>query len=271
LCAAALGEIPGVRPCAEWGEHRVTCLDHPGYTRRPGDCRGCLPKAAERGFLCEYHYEAVETAVAEWPRWRELVEAAGGRTVSPTGEGGGEPLGYTLLPLGYLAIDECRRHLASMRDQPLHVWVATEEGARDALLFAVAARRAYTTLEVEERPTRFERVRCPSCGLLSLSENPTREIAGGRSVECQHCGAELARVKLPGDRWAGSGMCEAGMHVDCDRTSCACTCHDIGPASRAMGAQALFDGDLAATGHTNRGDWIVYPDHTIHERIEEAA
>lgn len=56
LCTTTIN-LPGVRPCAELGAHRVTCPDHPGFRDNPGACLGCLPRAADRGFLCSYCYE----------------------------------------------------------------------------------------------------------------------------------------------------------------------------------------------------------------------
>lgn len=261
LCAAALGDIPGVRPCAEWGLHRVSCEDHDGYTRKPGRCAGCLPKSADRGLLCAAHFDEVEAAVIEWPRWLRLIEAADGRTVSPSGDSTGQPLGYSLLPLAYLEVDACQRFLASQGDQPLDVWIATEEGARDAIQFALAAKRAYHALEVEERPTKFERVRCPECGLLSLHENPTRELRGSTVVTCQHCGHQLATVKTPAPRWIGSDICNVGRHGDCDRVTCECACHE----------GDLFDADRSMLGWTRRDVWEVTQDGRFHEIARAAA
>ncbi|MGI6878806.1 hypothetical protein [Microbacterium sp. gxy059] len=178
-------------------------------------------------------------------------------------EGGSQPLGYVPLTAAHLALDECRRHLASWDGGRADLWVSTEEGARDALAFAQAARRAYAQIEVEERPTKFERVRCPSCGQLSIHENPTTTVGGTTRVECQHCGVELTRIRLLSARWTGSDLCSTGLHVSCDRAQCSCECHRLGPASRQGGIEALFDADLAALGFTPRDAWIAHPDETI--------
>ena len=55
-------------------------------------------------------------------------------------------------------------------------------GARDAIMFAHAAERAYRSLEVEKRELQLERVRCPHCDQLSLTANPTRN-AGSNVFE----------------------------------------------------------------------------------------
>jgi hypothetical protein len=63
-----------------------------------------------------------------------------------------------------LALDECRRHLASAEGhRSLELWVSTETGAADAIQFAAAAERAYRAHETVERPHRIRRVRCPEC------------------------------------------------------------------------------------------------------------
>jgi ribosomal protein S27E len=273
LCAAALGEVPGVRPCAEWDEHRITCLDHPGYTRRPGTCRGCLPKSADRGFLCEHHFEQVEAAVAEWPRWRRLVVEAGWRTISPSGGDGGTALGYTALTLAHLALDECGRHLRSFTQDRVELWVSTEDGARDALLFAAAATRAYRDLEVEPREVRFERVRCPSCDRLSLQENPTRVVGGSTVVECQHCGARIAKVHTPAERTVSSTPCDRDEHVACDRLGCRCPCHDLGSQhandAARRGIHVIWNADVHAFNPSLREGWIITDPHTITRTGEE--
>lgn len=57
--------LPGIRPCTHRGMHRVTCPDHDGWQEhlRPGTCTGCLPRSADRGYLCNPdHLEAVSAA-----------------------------------------------------------------------------------------------------------------------------------------------------------------------------------------------------------------
>lgn len=265
--------LPGIRPCTEYGEHRVTCPDHPGWAEQPGECRGCLPSEAERGLLCDRCYEALTTVYAEWDQFVQLVNAAGMRATSPEpGGGGSAAAGYTTLPLTYLALEECASYLKSFPGR-LDQWVATRAGARDAVQFAKAAAAAYRSLEVEEREHRWQRVRCPECQELSLIENPTREIGGQVIVSCRNCGHVLNKVRRDVDRWVGSDACSHDEHLSCERATCECSCHAVGRPDHSTGISALFDADLAAYGWTgvDRATWLVLPDGRFTQIRKEAA
>lgn len=279
VCATNDG-LPGIRACTELEAHRVTCPDHPGWAEktRPGTCRGCLPLAADVGFLCRHCWELVETAYAGWDRWSTLLAAADGRAVSPTGGGGSTALGYSNLSLAMLEFDACNRHLATRGDLSLLMWVNTQAGAAHAIQFAHAALNAYRTLEVEER----EKVipppaRCPHCGLLSPT-NQSRQRGVLTIVECRNCGGVIDKVRTGADAWSGSDACEYGDpldHLDCEDVGCACWCHDYGRKSHpALSVAALWDGDTA--GATNgagapRGDWIIDDAHTIRHAPKDPA
>lgn len=253
--------LTSIRPCTHRGQHRVTCLDHEGWAAsiRPGVCGGCLPRSADRGYLCHSCYDRLDAAHLRWRTFAQLVRETEGRAV--TADGGGiksaAPDGYTNLPLTVLALDECERLLRSQAGLTLDAWVHTETGARDAIMFAHAAERAYRSLEVEKRELQLERVRCPHCGLLSLSANPTRSAHGVTVVECQHCGELLDRIRDDSPRWVGSETCADGEHGDCASLHCRCECHLLGRSSSGQGISAMWDGDQAALGFVNREDWMT--------------
>lgn len=271
LLCATNDSLPGIRACTTLGEHRVTCPDHPGWAEktRPGTCRGCLPLAADVGFLCRHCWDLVETAYPQWDRFRQLLEATDGRAVSASGGGGSAASGYSNLPLTFLALDECERHLATRGDLTLLMWVNTPAGAAHAIQFAHAALNAYRTLEVEER----EKVtpppaRCPECGLLTLTGNRQRTVGAFTVVECQHCGHRLDKIRTGPASWGGSTECESTReldHVECPDVDCHCWCHLIGVRSRHSGIPALWDADLALAvpGSAPRGDWTIDDPHTI--------
>ncbi len=99
--------ITCVRNHPAQGEHRVTCPEHPGWSvDGPGTCRGCLPRAAERGFLCSICYERVVNAVVAWADFASYVRAGEGRLVSPSGGGTAAPAGYSNLTLSFLELVE---------------------------------------------------------------------------------------------------------------------------------------------------------------------
>lgn len=269
LCITA-EHLPGIRPCTHLGQHRINCPDREvnraiaahvaGEANVPDiACRGCLPRKAERGFLCQGCWERLDEAMLRWPQFRRLVVETDGRAVSPEGGGkGSTPDGYTNLPLTFLALDECDRLRRSGLGVTLEAWVHTEAGARDAIMFAHAAQRAYQSLEVEKRELKLERVRCPHCDRLSLTANPHRQAGGATIVECQHCGELLDKIRDESSRWTGSESCEDGdmlAHRACTDLACRCDCHSLGRTSTAQGIQAVWDADQHATGYVDRRGW----------------
>lgn len=274
IVCATNDNLPGIRPCTELGAHRVTCPDYDANGDGPGLCRGCLPLAAEVGFLCHHCFSMVEHAYSGWARWSQLITAAGGRAVSPTG-GGGTALGYSNLSLAFLELDTCTRHLNTRGDRTLLLWVNDPDGAAHAIQFAHAALNAYRTLEVEEREKRTPPpARCPHCGLLTATRNTERQVGAFTVVECQHCGEQLDRIRTGPASWAGSTVCESDNgadHAECPDVDCACFCHHYGPKSRRAGISALWDADAAtaAPGSAPRHEWVITDPHTITRITEE--
>lgn len=277
--------ITCIRNHPEPGAHRVTCPDHDGWSVNPGECRGCLPRAAERGFLCTPCYDRTVNAVAAWHDFRAAVQAAEGRLVSPDtgGTKSAAPSGYANLSLVFLALDECERHLASRDGRTVDLWIHDEDGARDAIRFAIAAEQAYGSLEVAERERQLVRERCPECGRLTTYGHVAREERGVMVVTCDFCQHELARVRPDITRWRGSATCEHTLHAECDALDCRCDCHLLGAQSRPGGVQALWDADQHAVTsrrragratHTWRepraGDWITHRIRgTLRERRDQ--
>lgn len=190
LCVAAWPGVPSVAPCKQSGVHLTQCHD--------ADCRGCYPRPAERGFLCAAHFDRVEHALA---RWSDFAIRAGrlGLTKAVQRDNAGVRTtadGHVNLTGVYLALDECRRFLRSSPDTA-EMWVQTEAGAADAIQFAAAAERAYRSHEVEERPHRIRRVRCPECQ-QQLIWNPPAWFEGHVSVKCTN---EACRHVLTQDEY----------------------------------------------------------------------
>lgn len=228
------------------GEHRVTCPDNPGWAEelRLNACHGCLPRAAERGFLCTPCYERVVAAIIRWADFVAHVHAAEGRLVSPEAYGGTTvPTGYSNLTLSFLELDACERLLASRDNRTVDLWVHDEDGARDAIRFAITAEQAYQSLEVEEREQELVRERCPNCSRLTIRGHATHDEHGVKVITCDHCGHELSRVRVNAARWTREATCEDLLHADCEALDCRCTCHLLGAQSRPGGVQALWDAD----------------------------
>jgi|GEM_PF-1364297 len=270
LCATT-ERLPGIRPCTHRGQHRVTCLDHEGWAAsiRPGECGGCLPRSADRGYLCQWCYEKVDVAYIRWNDFARLVRETEGRAV--TADNGGiassTPDGYTNLPLTVLALDECERLLRSQAGRTLDAWVHTEDGARDAIMFAHAAERAYRSLEVETpRATLIVREECPNCEQISIRGNLTRERGASTIINCEWCGHQLGKIRTAPAARADSKSCEQHEHLACCELACQCECHDLGRRSTAQGIAVLWDADQFAMGWVNRDAW-VFDGRTVH-RVE---
>lgn len=176
LCVASFPGVPSVSPCRQAGVHLDTCHND--------DCHGCYYRPAERGFLCASHFDRVEHALMRWSeflsgaRWLGLSKAvqrdnAGVRT---TAEGHVNITGIAL------AVDECGRFLRS-NPGTAQAWVHSEDGARAAIQFAAAAERAYRSHEIQERPHRIKRVRCPECQ-QQMIWHPPAWFEGHVAVKC---------------------------------------------------------------------------------------
>lgn len=151
-------------------------------------------RPADRGYLCEWCYERVVHAYQAWDRFKDALDATGGRAVQ--GDNAGvrtRQMGHVNLTLTFLSIDECERHLASLPAgaRAIDLWVSSYDGALDAIRFAHAAERAYRDHEVEERPSKIRRVRCPACQQLTLVRNPPTHEGAAITIPCGTCGRTI--------------------------------------------------------------------------------
>jgi len=179
LCVAGYPGVPSVAPCKATDVHLETCTND--------DCRGCFPRQAERGFLCAQHYDRVEHAMT---RWLDFALRAGELGLSKAVQRDNAGVrttadGHVNLTGVYLAMDECRRHLATRQGRSLAMWVSSEDGAANAIQFAAAAERAYRSHEVEEHPHRIRRVRCPECQ-QQMIWHPPAWYEGHVTVRCSN-------------------------------------------------------------------------------------
>lgn len=180
LCVAAWPGVPSVAPCKQSDVHLDSCENDA--------CRGCFPRQAERGFLCAAHYDRVEHARM---RWDEFTQRASGLGLSKAVQRDNAGVrttaeGHVNLTGVYLAVDEAERFLSGDGEiLNVALWVQTEAGAADAIQFAAAAERAYRSHEVEERPHRLRRVRCPECQ-QQLIWDPPAWYEGHVTVKCSN-------------------------------------------------------------------------------------
>lgn len=181
FCVCAWPGVPSVPPCRARDVHLETCADD--------ECRGCFPKGAEVGFLCASHFDRVTHSYSRWSEFERRVGELGLTKAVQRDNAGVRTRvdGHANLTLAFLAMDECSRFLASAAGhRSLELWVHTEQGASDAIQFAAAAERAYRAVEVEERPHKVRRVRCPQCA-HELIWNPPAWFEGAVAVKCADC------------------------------------------------------------------------------------
>lgn len=178
LCVASWPGVPSVAPCKQRDVHLDTCQND--------DCRGCFPRAAERGFLCASHFDRVEHALMRWDDFERRAGQLGLSKAVQRDNGGVRTTvdGHVNITGIALALDECRRFLGGgTYGITAETWVQSELGAANAIQFAAAAERAYRSHEVEERPHRIRRVRCPECQ-QQMIWHPPAWFEGHVSVKC---------------------------------------------------------------------------------------
>lgn len=173
------------KSCTLRDTHRETCDGWRG-TR---ECRGCMPRPADRGMLCWTCWEALNSEIAIWYDFAAIIQNID-RAVTPDSSGPTQkPGSRVIIPQTRLDIDEVESHLASLKsvNGNLERWVSTVDGATDSINFMHAARRARRSHEIEERPHRV-RVKCPSCGTFGLVWFPVESVGAEVSVRCRYDG-----------------------------------------------------------------------------------
>lgn len=247
--------MPDLAYCAVLGEHDPTC--------ETATCRGCQPRPATVGHLCDSCYDRAVAAVTRWPRFVALVAAAGGRLV--TSEGGGTPDGFVNLPHSWMLVDAAWRYGRTRGARTVDAWAESPTGAAEAVRFTRAAEVAFARLEVEERAERPARPHpCPYCGEFTRYGNHQEKRHGATTVTCEHCGELLAIIRPDSTAHeTASPDCAIQSHAHCTSETCPCFCHMLGAQSRPGGVQALWDADQASTNPGYRAHWIIQDAHTI--------
>jgi hypothetical protein len=165
-------------------------------------CRGCLPREAKVGYLCEGCYARLADQLHDWAKFSQLVLAFG--TLVQTDNDGrkSRPSGYTTLEQTFLDIDEAERFL-----QPLsgvygladaggdaRKWVSTVRGANNAANFTKCAERCRRSHEIAQADGKLRKWRCPNCHQtnphdLTLWLKQPRFAGDDRVISCvKECG-----------------------------------------------------------------------------------
>lgn len=179
------------RGCGIPEEHLTTC--------NKSTCTGCWPREATHGFLCQNHYEQVDTAISTADRLRKELQGIERaiRTESISAVAGPRvPL--TAIRLDLEAIDRWQNDVYNERHQlvtrgydgNLDRWISNPDGARRAAEFAREVRAADRAHPTQERPHKLRRTRCPECRQLSFVWYPPDEVASPVRVECHNPACE---------------------------------------------------------------------------------
>lgn len=149
--------------CRVKDEHRDGCASEA--------CRGCLPREAKVGYLCDGCYSRLEAQLMDWAKFSALILAFG--TLVQTDNDGrkSRPDGYTVLAQTFLDVDEAERFM-----QPLEgvyglvdangdprAWVSTVRGAQNAANFTRCAERCRRSHEIAQADGKLRKWRCPNC------------------------------------------------------------------------------------------------------------
>lgn len=210
-----------IRGCRIRDHHTSTC---------EGECRGCLPRPAEHGHLCQSCYNRAENALTElsvrvpWIETigRELGRHASATAPDQTGVHGGDPAEGSVLHAAYLQADAIRSDLTGwvhvviddrgLQRGPIpgqepaywllpHLpWIAGHEAVADfvdEMSRDLSQAMAWPTpLDVE--PAKHLDIPCPRCDNIALVYTPPRWEGLPFRVECTD--PDCARV-FSEDEW----------------------------------------------------------------------
>lgn len=214
------GILNCTRGCKMRDHHTSTC---------EGECRGCLPRPAAQGHLCQSCYNRTEHALAELAvrvPWlerlgRALSAVASNTALDQTQISNGHPSEGSVLHVAFLQADAIRSDLNGWArvvledrslsygpgdDEPArwllpHLpWIATHEAAGDFVSEVtrdLSQTMAWPT-PLDTEPSKHLDVPCPRCDNLALVYTPPRWEGHAFRVECTD--PDCARV-FSEDEW----------------------------------------------------------------------
>lgn len=225
-------DISGLRSCTVFGEHVDDC-------ERP-NCTGCVPRSAKVGILCMGCWLDLGEAVSDWAAAAPLLTGIK-RAITP--EPGSAHAGPRL-PLTPLEQDlDAVLRLHQAITWPLTAWVATEEGAANAVRLARQIRYTLDHHPVREQPHAIARTRCPECSLLTLVYHPASHAGDIPTVVCSNCGNTLEHRAYEALALIEAQCCRRCRGDACSNTGCAC--HRFAPVAEwertSKGVHVAYD------------------------------
>lgn len=192
-CITVTSAMPDFRPCTIRDEHY---LDYPDMDTHLRHCNGCKPRQARVGMVCNSCYARIEEAVALAGPWFDMLkgvdhavrrDAVGGRKQGP-----GVPIAP--VPLTFDEIESYYRSFTGTAER----WVASRQGAEDAVRFARAMHSAVKNHPTAETAHKIRRTRCQGCEQLTLVWNPPQFFGGFVLVKCKdpECGWEADQTSF---------------------------------------------------------------------------
>jgi hypothetical protein len=192
--ACVTNDLLSMRPCVQAGAHLPYCT---GTARRDRSklCQGCQPRPASHGLLCNTCYGRLDRAFTKWGPFADIVAPLERVMTADTGGGQSAALGYIPIPKTHLDIDEVERYLDTFYDahENISLWVSSQGGSRDAVIFTRLAERAFRAHPLEDKPRLADSIRCIKCAHWSLVVTPPVNYLDDLLVTCQNraCGLEL--------------------------------------------------------------------------------
>lgn len=170
---------PRVKGCVVVGKHVNDDQDH-------SDCDGCAPALRSVGGLCRACWIRLEQVLASWATW-DAVLGAEARAFTPESSGRSQP--GPRIPLTRMQVEVAMvREFDSRRGKLASLWVATENGAMDAVRFTRAAASTMRAHPDKEVTRSLQRTRCPRCKTASMIYQPPAVPGSDAMVKCVICG-----------------------------------------------------------------------------------
>lgn len=218
--------MPGVATCLS-DDHRMPC----GWDRTAAEadgrtytCHGCAPAPGFGGRLCKGCWHRVEHALTDWGNLcRHLGRES--RALTPEVPVHVPPGPGVLIPALQLDIDEARR-LDTSEGAPMVRWVSSDQGAMDAIRFAMVVTRISHTHPWQETHRQLPSARCPKCRMRALTWNPPDEAGAHAVIRCLKCGHLMNEDTY--ERYAAiEEQCCRACKTDLGCGDQGCRCHAV--------------------------------------------
>ena len=134
-------------------------------------CRGCLPREAKFGYLCDSCFTRLTVQLDDWAKFSRLILAFGSLVQTDSDGRKSRPDGYTVLAQTFLDVDEADRYLQPLTGVygladaggDVRAWVSTVRGSRNAADFTKCAERCRRSHEIAQADGKLRTWRCPNC------------------------------------------------------------------------------------------------------------